>query len=402
MSVLQKHVLARSVVFKQLLPSLEVKQIISCFPHGRFHDISPRSKDTLAIKFLDSRSASRFTQKFLSLPRAPPLKDATIEYEASDPLPVEVLTKIGLRNASRVIRVTSNNAKKIPGNLIHDVKECGPIESFESDGKKAVIHFMSIDTAIKALDVLRTSEGYAGYAVYYGFDKKCDTPPSYPANSQTDLILTDLPKGTTTSELLRRIQSGLPDLKREIIRSVVFDEPGAKAFINFLEPSVAKIVFDSFDNAKTSTGGVSVSWSRPSPNPVSASLRMAISAGASRTLIVSHLKDVQQLRRVLKTAKKLGTVVSHPYNPSNNKTVSIEFADIFSTFRAIERIAKDMDSYPDFSNTFISFATSTDTVRPIKIICAKATSTPEPQKPQTEEKQATPAPETSSIVSDAS
>ncbi|KAJ3809856.1 hypothetical protein F5876DRAFT_77332 [Lentinula aff. lateritia] len=385
MSIQQKHVLARSLVFKQLPPSLEVKQALSCLPRGRFHDIVPRGKDSLAIKFLDFRSATRFTQKFRLLPRAPLLKDATIEYEASGPLPIEILTAIGLRNASRVVRVSATIAKDIPESLIDDSKKCGPIESFESDKRKAVINFLSIDAAIKALDILRASKTYVGYYVYFGYDKKCDIPTPYPADSKTDLVLTDLPKGATTNELLRRLQSGLPDLKQETIRSIVFDEPGAKAFINFLEPVVAKIVYESFKHAKTSTGGVSVSWSWTAPSPMSASLRMAVNVGASRTMTISHLENVEQMRRVLKVAKKFGTVVSHSYNPSNEKTgktVSIEFSDIYSTFKAIERIGKDMDSYPDFANTFVSFATSTDQVRPMKVVCAKTT------KPETLQAQA--------------
>ncbi|KAJ4474792.1 hypothetical protein C8R41DRAFT_552656 [Lentinula lateritia] len=318
MSIQQKHVLARSLVFKQLPPSLEVKQALSCLPRGRFHDIVPRGKDSLAIKFLDFRSASRFTQKFRLLPRAPLLKDATIEYEASGPLPIEILTAIGLRNASRVVRVSATIAKDIPESLIDDSKKCGPIESFESDKRKAVINFLSIDAAIKALDILRASKTYVGYHVYFGYDKKCDIPPPYPARFKTDLVLTDLPKGATTNELLQRLQSGLPDLKQETIRSIVFDEPGAKAFINFLEPGVAKIVYGSFKHAKTSTGGVSVSWSRTTSSPITASLRMAVNVGASRTMTISHLENVEQMRRVLKVAKKLGTVVSHSYNPSND------------------------------------------------------------------------------------
>ncbi|KAJ3727357.1 hypothetical protein DFJ43DRAFT_1156981 [Lentinula guzmanii] len=401
MSVLRKHVFARSVVLRQLPPSLDVEQALSCFPHGRFHDIIPRSKDVLAIKFLDSRSATQFTQKFLLSPRAPPLKDATIEYDQTSPLPVDILTAIGLRNASRVIRVSSNNVKDIPEDFIDELRKCGSIESVESDKRKAVIHFMSIDAAMKALDMLRTNKTYAGYSVYYGFDQKCDTPLPYPASSRTDLVLTGLPKGTTTSELLRRIQSGLPDLNREVVRSVVYDESNAKAFINFLEPAVAKIVFDSFNNAESSTGGVSVSWCRNASNPVSASLRMAVSAGASRTLTVSHLENVQQLRRVLKAARKLGTVLNHPYDPSNIKTVNIEFADIFSAFKAIERIGKNMDSYPEFANTFISFATSTNKLKPLKIVRVQTISTPELQK-GTEATQTQAAPNPSSSTTEVS
>ncbi|KAJ3777760.1 hypothetical protein FB446DRAFT_92269 [Lentinula raphanica] len=391
MSVLHKHAFTRSVVLKQLPPYLEANQALSCFPQGRFHDVIPRKNDSLVIKFLDSRSASQFTRKFLSLPRAPPLKDALIEYGRPAALPVEILTAVGLKNASRVIRVSSNNTKDIPETLIDDVKKCGPIESFESDKKKAVIYFMSIDAAMKASDILRTSEAYTGYSVYYGYDKKCDIPTPLPSDSQTDLVITGIRKGATTSELLRRIQSGLPNLNREVVRSISFDEPNAKAFINFFEPAVAKIVFDSFNNAKSSTGGVSVSWLFKRSDPASANLRMAVSAGASRTISVSHLQNVDQLRRALKVAKNFGTVVSHPYSPSNTKTVKIEFADIFSAFKALDRIGKNMDSYPDFAGTHISFATSTDKVKPMKIVCATPTS-------KSESTQAQDAPESSSVV----
>ncbi|KAJ3842288.1 hypothetical protein F5878DRAFT_657728 [Lentinula raphanica] len=200
MSVLHKHVITRSVVLKQLPPYLKTTQALFCFPQSHFHDVIPRKNDSLVIKFLDSRSASQFTRKFLSLPRAPPLKDALIEYGRPAALPVEILTAVGLKNASRVIRVSSNNTKDIPETLIDESKKCGLIESFEGDKKKAVIHFMSIDAAMKASDILRTSEAYMGYSVYYGYDKKCDIPNPYPSDSQTDLVITGIRKGATTSE----------------------------------------------------------------------------------------------------------------------------------------------------------------------------------------------------------
>ncbi|KAE9396720.1 hypothetical protein BT96DRAFT_98369 [Gymnopus androsaceus JB14] len=292
MSVLRKH--ARSVVFKQLPPSLEVRQVISSLPSGSIHNIIPKPNDSLVINFLDPHTASRFTRNFLSLPRAPSIKDVSIEYGSSKPLPVEILAEIGLRSASRVVRVSSNNGKDIPNGLENELKELGAIESFEvnSDARSAVVHFMSIDAAMQALQLLRANKSYDGFSVYFGIDRKAN-PPRFSRNAQTDLVLTGLPKGITSSEIIRRIQSGLPSLNREAIRSIVFDEKSAKAFINFLEPAAAKIVFDSFNTAKTSTGGVSVSWSSTPANPVNPSLRIAVSAGVSRTLTVSHLQNVR-------------------------------------------------------------------------------------------------------------
>ncbi|KAJ3717005.1 hypothetical protein C8R42DRAFT_644922 [Lentinula raphanica] len=348
-------------LLKHLPSYLEASQALSCFSQGRFCDVIPRENDSLVIEFLDSRSASQFTRKFLSVPRAPPLKDASIEYGRPTALPAETLIAVELKNASRVIRVSSNNTKDIPETLINDVK------------KKAV-HFMSIYAAMKASDLLRTSEAYAGYSVYHGYDKKCDTPTPYPSNSQTDLVVTVIRKGATTSELLRRIQSGLPNLNRDVMRSITFDEPNAKAFIDFLEPAVVKIVFHSFNNAKSSTAGVSVSTLRV---PISG---LAVSAGVLLVQYPCH--NVDQLRRVLKVAKRFSTVVSHPYNSSKIKPVKIKFADIFSAFKALDCIGKDMDSYLDFAGTHISFATSTDKVKPMKIVCAKPTSKSESTQAQ--------------------
>lgn len=152
MSVLRQH--ARTVVFRQLPPSLEVKQVISSLPSGSIHNIIPKPNESLVINFLDSNTASRFTRNFLSLPRAPPIKDVSIEYGSPKPLPVEILAEIGLRGASRVVRVSSNNGKDIPNGLEDELKKIGGIESFEinPDGRSAAVHFMSIDEAVEVRD----------------------------------------------------------------------------------------------------------------------------------------------------------------------------------------------------------------------------------------------------------
>lgn len=152
MSILRQH--ARSVVFRQLSPSLEIKQVISSLPSGSIHNIIPKPNESLVIDFLDSNTASRFTRNFLSLPRAPPIKDVSIEYGSTKPLPVEILAEIGLRGASRVVRVSSNNGKDIPNGLEDGLKKVGSIESFEinPDGRSAAVHFMSIDEAVEVRD----------------------------------------------------------------------------------------------------------------------------------------------------------------------------------------------------------------------------------------------------------
>ncbi|KIK68749.1 hypothetical protein GYMLUDRAFT_732810 [Collybiopsis luxurians FD-317 M1] len=333
MSVLRKN-LARTVILKQLPPSLQVKQLLPHLPSGRIHELSPQPDNSLAIHFLDSRSATHFTQKFQSSPRPDPLKDAAVDYGEPRHVPVQVLAAIGLRNASRVVRVISNNDKDLPSDLEKDVTEFG-IENLKVNGRSAVIHFMSIEAAIKALNALRSSETYSGYSVHFGTDRKFPLSPQFP-KTQTCLRLTRIRKGITLNELVRRIESGLPDLNHELIRSINYNPKQRKAYINFFDPAIAKIVHHAFNKVDDSNSLLSVSWFR-STSSISPSLYSAINAGVSRTLTVSRLRDVRQLREVLKASAEFGTIISHPYNPSK-KTVRIEFADIFSPLKAIERI----------------------------------------------------------------
>ncbi|KAF5386461.1 hypothetical protein D9757_005909 [Collybiopsis confluens] len=237
MNVLRKN-LVRTVVLKQIPPSVEV---ISSLPSGRIHQISRENNgDSLVINFLDSRSATHFTNKFLSLPRLASLKDTVIDYGKPLRLPVQTLAAIGLKNASRVVRVSSNNGKNIPSDLEKDLAEFG-IENFKVDSRSAIVHFFSIEAATEALDALRSNTAYAGYSVYFGL---------------------------TVGELVRRIESGLPNLNRELIQSINYNPRQRKAYINFFDPAVAKIIHDSFNMTNDSDPLLSVSWFR-SKSPIS-------------------------------------------------------------------------------------------------------------------------------------
>ncbi|KAF9077340.1 hypothetical protein BDP27DRAFT_1397733 [Rhodocollybia butyracea] len=382
MSVVRRHA-ARSVVFKQLPPSLEVKNLLSLVPSGRIHQVKSQSNNSLVINFLDSRSATHFTRKFLASSRDGPLNDdISLDYGESQPIPVEILAAIGLKNASRVIRVTSNNEKDIPSALKGDLNKCGTIESLVDDSRSAVCHFMSIESAIKALELLRSSKTYGGYSVYFGIDRKSHFPRSFPKGSKTDIVLASLPKDATTKEILDRIQLGVPSLSRETVRSIRFRTKTRKAFINFFEPGIAKMIFDSFEKAEGNTRltrGVSVSWLRCRTPSISTNLRIAVDAGVSRTLTVSNIKDVRQLKSILKDIAEFGTILSNPYN-SKTKTVYIEFADIYSSLKAIERIHKDPSAYPAFNKTHISFTSATSSIRPMKVSLPK-TPSPTSAKP---------------------
>ncbi|KAK7047286.1 hypothetical protein VNI00_006517 [Paramarasmius palmivorus] len=367
--------ISRTVLVREIPSDVTTSQILDKIQVGPLEHIEHDALNKCArFAFLDSKTATNFKRQFDQWDGRTGM---TTGYSTEGPLGVEKIAALGLRHASRAIRVNPVPEGATEGSLRQELSRFGAIEKIDletgSDGKQVVhVHFHSIDSALRAVQTLRTEEGWGGKLGISFLTDRCDLPLRIASRKllnakdsgelqSTVAVLHGVRKETTRARILAHVKDALPPHNGEAVLRVdiktMRGKPRAAAFLNFANAPITSLFLDAL-KAKPLDGVTAYMKSQNIPL-VKPTIHRAVKLGATRTILIKGLdKNSASKQRIFDDFRTFGTIISVKIQETaeNSANAFVSFADLMDALKAVDRIYQNNRNFRRYAGTKISFA----------------------------------------------
>ncbi|KAF5343033.1 hypothetical protein D9758_011165 [Tetrapyrgos nigripes] len=361
-SLASRELPLRTVVIKNFPPKAITPHYLALRGTGGPIESVKRHKerDRLEIRYLEASSAqyvSTMAQKYPGLRLNH--QRLRVGLTRTHRLPVEVVAAIGLRGASRSVRLHNLTNNFTAKELETEFARFGEIDDvwFGRDPKAekphAVVTFCHLMAAVKAYKTARTE----GWTV--SFRKNLPTVfKTSDYEHHTVFIWFSSP--ITVQKLLQdmdfRFRNGDP------IRAQV---SGKNAFLTFSDPANAAKFYDSYEHPQAT----SKNWAIKDRTPRTAELA-AVKLGASRTLFIDGFTDPRvNFDRLHEDFSKFGEIF-YVFADLEKACAKVVFTNMASALKAIENIHENRSNYSVYRGARVTFGRLMDRVphlRPLLI-----------------------------------
>jgi len=184
----------RTVYLGNLPPDSPVDEILNQVRVGPIESVRILADKSCAfISFMDGAAAMSFYQDASTRKILIQGQELKVGWGKASPVPVNVQVAVSTQNATRNVYLGSLDETITENTLREDLSKYGPIDTVKIVREKNIgfVHFLTIASAMKAVQTLPTEPKYANKKVNYGKDR-CAQRPSLNGTAQ----YTTFPTGT--------------------------------------------------------------------------------------------------------------------------------------------------------------------------------------------------------------
>ncbi len=394
----------RTVYVGNLPSEASVDELLNLVRFGPIENVRVLPEKSCAfISFIDGGTAAAFHAdacvKKLSLYGS----ELKIGWGKPSSCPPMVLAAVTQNQATRNVYLGQLDEELTEEELRDDLSRFGPIDQVKivRDKNIGFVHFLSISTAIKAVNTLPHEEAWQGKRVNYGKDRCAYIPKSQQQNQQHNhqaaaiglaaaaslgyptalgvgafqhfgggenqpgfnpamaansaalsqmgnrtVYLGNIHSETTAEEICNHIRGG-------ILQSIRFIPEKHIAFVTFVDPNAALAFFHlaSYSGVMIHNRRLKIGWGKHS-GPLSPAIAMAVQSGGSRNVYIGNIENADLLteEKLRRDFGDFGEV--EQVNSLREKNCAfVNFCNIQNAIKAIEA----MKNHQDYQNVKIAY-----------------------------------------------
>ncbi|KAK9456475.1 hypothetical protein V1511DRAFT_457514 [Dipodascopsis uninucleata] len=350
-------------------------------------------KNCAFISFLDVASASHFHSDAILRKLSIRSQDIKIGWGKPSPVPMNTVVAVQQSGASRNVYLGNLPETITEDEIREDLGRFGPIDTIKLVREKPIgfVHFLSISSAIKAVQQLPQEPKWSNRKVYYGKDRCAyvsktqqqnaaqflGITPGYEhlvANADRDMISNALAQQSAAAAAVVTTTGGManlgnrtvylgsihPDTTLEEICNVIrggllhhirYIPDKHICFVTFVDPTAAAQFFamSNIQGLMIHSRRLKIGWGKHS-GPLPAAIALAVTAGASRNVYVGNIDESWTEDRLRKDFSEYGEI--ELVNTLREKSCAfVNFTNIANAIKAIEGI-KQKEEYRNFKINF--------------------------------------------------
>ncbi|KAK9479937.1 hypothetical protein V1514DRAFT_346537 [Lipomyces japonicus] len=350
-------------------------------------------KNCAFVSFLDVASASHFHSDAILRKLSIRSQDIKIGWGKPSPVPMSVIVAVQQSGASRNVYLGNLPDDISEDEIREDLGRFGAIDTIKLVREKPIgfVHFLSISSAIKAVQQLPQEPKWQSRKVFYGKDRCAyvsktqqqnaaqflGISPGYEhlvASADRDILSNALAQQSAAAAAVATTAGGMANLgNRTVYLGSIHPETTIEeicnvvrggllhhiryipdkhiCFVTFVDPTAAAQFFamSNVQGLMIHNRRLKIGWGKHS-GPLPTSIALAVTAGASRNVYIGNIDDSWTEDRLRQDFSEFGEI--ELINTLREKSCAfVNFTNIANAIKAIEGI-KQKEEYKNFKINF--------------------------------------------------